>query len=177
MPGYEPFPNVERRNVLQERLEVPALLRALKLPRGARILEVGCGRGVALPPLAEIARPSELVGLDVDAALLAEARERLDRRGVAADLFQGDVRDLPFLDDTFDVVVDFGTCWHIADPDRALREIARVLVPGGRFVHETVVSQKLAHPVRSRRGALPWGAAPQLRRERSAVLWSSRVAA
>ena len=176
MDGYEPFPNIERRNVLQERLEVPALIAALRLPRRARILEVGCGRGVALVPLATIALPARLVGLDVDAALLAEARERLERRGVAADLVHGDVRALPFPDGAFDVVVDFGTCWHIADPERALREIARVLAPGGRFVHETVVSQRLAHPVRSRRGGLPWAAAPQLRPERSAILWSSRRA-
>jgi ubiquinone/menaquinone biosynthesis C-methylase UbiE len=177
MTGYEPFPNIERRNLLQERLEVPALIRALRLPRGARILEVGCGRGVALVPLAEIAEPRELAGLDVDPALLAEARKRVWRRGVTAELVHGDVRALPFPDDAFDIVVDFGTCWHIADPERALREIARVLAPGGRFVHETVVSQRLAHPVRSRRGTLPWGAAPQLHRERTAVLWSSRRAA
>jgi len=176
MAGYEPFPNVERRNVMQERLEVPALISALRLPRRARILEVGCGRGVGLVPLARIATPSHLVGLDVDRELLEEARERLRRRAVAADLVHGDVRALPFPDATFDVVLDFGTCWHVAEPERALREIARVLVPGGRFVHETVVSQRLAHPLRSRRSGLPWGAAPQLRPERSALLWASRTA-
>jgi ubiquinone/menaquinone biosynthesis C-methylase UbiE len=174
---YEAFANVEGRNRLQERIEVPALIRSLRLPEGARILEVGCGRGVALPPLAELARPAELVGLDVDPVLLAEARRRLERRGIEADLVHGDVRHLPFLAGTFDVVVDFGTCWHIADPERALREIARVLTPGGRFVHETVVSQRLAHPVRSRRGGLPWDAAPRLTRDRTAVLWASRLRA
>ncbi|HEV2999535.1 MAG TPA: class I SAM-dependent methyltransferase [Solirubrobacteraceae bacterium] len=171
---YEPFRNVERRNRLQERVEVPALIRSLRLPTGARMLEVGCGRGVALPPLAALCRPASLTGLDVDPALLAEAERRLERRGVRARLVHGDVRALPFPDASFDVVIDFGTCWHIAGAGRALSEIERVLAPGGRFVHETVVSQRLAHPVRSRRGGLPWSAAPRLERERSAVLWSSR---
>jgi ubiquinone/menaquinone biosynthesis C-methylase UbiE len=176
VPGYEPFPNVQRRNVLQERVEVPALVRSLRLPAGARILEVGCGRGVALVPLARLVRPAALTGLDVEAALLAEARARLDRHGVDAQLVQGDVRALPFPAASFDVVVDFGTCWHIAEAERALREIARVLAPGGRFVHETAVSQRLAHPVRSRGGRLPWAAAPRLTRHRTAVLWASRRA-
>lgn len=177
MQEYTPFPNDERRNRLQERVEVPALIRSLRLPAGARILEVGCGRGVALPPLADLCRPRRLIGLDVDPALLGEARRRLERRGVDAELVHGDVRSLPFPDASVDIVVDFGTCWHIADAERALCEIERVLAPGGRFVHETVVSQRLAHPVRSRRGGLPWSAAPRLERERTAILWSARRAA
>lgn len=173
---YQPFPNVERRNVLQERVEVPALIRSLRIPDGARILEVGCGRGVALPPLGRLTRPARLTGLDVDPTLLAEARRRLDERGIEAELVHGDVRALPFPAASFDVVIDFGTCWHIADAERALQEIARVLAPCGRFVHETAISQKLAHPVRSRRGGLPWAAAPRLARHRTALLWSSRQA-
>jgi ubiquinone/menaquinone biosynthesis C-methylase UbiE len=173
--AYEPFPNIESRNVLQECVEVPALVRSLRLPRDARILEVGCGRGIALPPLAELCRPRALVGLDFDAALLAVARERLRDRGVDAQLVHGDVRALPFPARSFDVVIDFGTCYHVPDRDRALAEIARVLAPGGRFVHETRLSQKLAHPVRSR-GRLPWRAAPRLTRDRSAVLWAARKA-
>ena len=172
---YEPFPNIERRNVLQECLEVPALVRSLKLPKDARILEVGCGRGVALAPLAQLCRPRALVGLDFDDALLAVARERLAARGIDADLVHGDVRALPFPDRSFDVVIDFGTCYHVADADRALNEIARVIDHGGRFVHETRVSQKLAHPVRSR-GGLPWGAAPRLTRDRTALLWAAKRA-
>ena len=177
MQEYTPFPDIERRNRLQERVEVPTLIRSLRLPTDARVLEVGCGRGVALPPLAELCRPRRLVGLDVDPHLLEDARRRLERRGVEADLVHGDVRAMPLPDASVDVVVDFGTCWHIADAERALREIERVLAPGGRFVHETIVSQRLAHPVRSRRGGLPWSAAPRLERERTAILWSARRAA
>jgi ubiquinone/menaquinone biosynthesis C-methylase UbiE len=116
-----------------------------------------------------------LVGLDVDDRLLAEARERLDARRVRAELVGGDVREMPFADGSFDVVVDFGTCYHIDRPGLALREVARVLRDGGLFVHETPVSQLLAHPVRSTSRRLPWAAVPELARGRTAVLWSRRI--
>jgi protein-L-isoaspartate O-methyltransferase len=51
--AYVAFGNVETRNTLQARIEVPLLIRALGLPRGGRVLEIGCGRGIALPVLAE----------------------------------------------------------------------------------------------------------------------------
>jgi SAM-dependent methyltransferase len=175
---YERFGNVAARNGLQERVEIPLLLRALRPPCGGRVLEVGCGRGIALPVLAERLRPAALVGIDIDPVLVAIARERVCATGLAATVLEGDLRDLSFDDDCFDLVVDFGTCYHVgggsAGARAALREIARVLRPGGLFVHETPVAQHLAHPVRSFGRRLPWGAQPTLVPERRAVLWSTR---
>jgi ubiquinone/menaquinone biosynthesis C-methylase UbiE len=164
-PDYNPFPDIARRNALHELLEVPALVHCLRLPVYARLLEVGCGRGIALSRFAALLRPRLLVGVDIDADLLRMASERLQRRRVASELYRADVRRLPFADGSFDVVVDFGTCYHISDPARALREIARVLCPEGLFVSETVSSQLLSHPLRSRGRRLPWAAVPELRAE------------
>jgi ubiquinone/menaquinone biosynthesis C-methylase UbiE len=176
--SYAPFANVEARNGLHARVEVPLLLRALRLPPGGQVLEVGCGRGVALPVLAERLAPCALVGVDVDATLLDVAARRLRAAGVVATLVEADVRALPFETASFDLVVDFGTCYHIAGGTVgarvALREIARVLRPGGLFVHETPVAQHLAHPVRSFARTLPWRAAPALVRDRAVVLWAAR---
>jgi ubiquinone/menaquinone biosynthesis C-methylase UbiE len=171
---YRPFASIARRNLMQEHLEVPALIRALGLPRGGRILEVGCGRGMALPPIAKLCEPARLVGLDVDAAALADARRHVAGRGLAAELVEGDVRAIPFPDASFDVVVDFGTCFHISRPEQALAEITRVLAPGGWFVYETPVSQLLSHPVRSFGRRLPWRSAPSLTRCRGRLLWGAR---
>ena len=173
--SYRAFPDVARRNALQESIEVPALVRLLDLPRGGRILEVGCGRGVALPPLADLCEPISLTGLDIDPRLLEAARERLEALGVEAELCRGDVREMPFPDAAFDLVVDFGTCYHVSHPEAALREIARVLVDGGELVHETPISQLLAHPRRSWSRSLPWAAVPTLAAHRTALLWSRRV--
>src|ERR687885_606835 len=112
---YRPFPNLAHKNLLQESVEVPTLVRALHIPYGRDVLEVGCGRGIALPPLARLLQPRRLVGVDVDAAEFVHA----------------DVRALPFPDQSFDVVVDFGTCYHVEGAERALAEVARVLRPHG----------------------------------------------
>ena len=172
--GYRSFPNVAWRNALQELFEVRALNRLLSLPQGKRVLEVGCGRGVAIPPLSKACRPSWYVGLDMDPKLLSEGRKRLRALGTSAELCEGDVRDMPFADGSFDMIIDFGTCYHIRQPQRALREIQRVLREGGLFVHETPVSQLIAHPRRTRGQSLPWHYAPGLRSHRTAVFWSCR---
>ena len=172
--GYQPFANREYRNVFQARLEIPALLWRFPIPEGRSILEIGCGIGVALPRLATLCRPSRLVGVDVERALVTRARERVTRAGVIAELYAADARALPFDDGVFDVVIDFGTCYHIDRPDAALREVARVLREGGEFIHETPLAQLIAHPVRSGKRALPWDASAQLTGGRRALLWASR---
>ena len=174
---YQPFPNETSRNSRQEGLEVPALVRLLDVPCGVRVLEVGCGRGVALPVLARLCRPERLVGLDFDAELLAVAGAQLAQANLVVELVHADVRDMPFADASFDVVLDFGTLYHIARPRAALAEIARVLAPGGQFVHETRVSQRLSHPARSHGRTIPWHAEPSLASRRWALLWASRTRA
>jgi SAM-dependent methyltransferase len=169
---YSPFPNVAARNGLQATIEVPALVRALALPTGGRVLEIGCGRGVALPVLERLLRPALLVGLDIDASLVAIAARATNGRTAGA--VHADAGRIPFEDGSFDIVIDFGTCYHVADPLAVMREVARVLAPGGLFVHETPVSQHLAHPVRSFARWLPWREVPSLRADRTAVLWSAR---
>jgi SAM-dependent methyltransferase len=175
---YERFDNVEARNSLQLRIEIPLLLRALRPPLGRRVLEIGCGRGIALPVLAERLRPAALFGVDIDPALVAIARQRTRAMGIDAVVMEGDVRDLPFEDGTFELVIDFGTCYHVSGGSHgartALSEVARVLRSDGLFIEETPIAQHLAHPVRSFARRLPWAAQPDLRPERRAMLWSMR---
>lgn len=168
---YLPFPNEDGRNWRQQRLEIPVMIWALDLAVGVRVLEVGCGRGIALPVLRERLQPTRLVGLDIDPSLLAIAAASADPD---TELVEGDLRNLPFEDGAFDLVIDFGTTFHLDRPGRALREVARVLAPNGLFAVETKVSQWLSHPIRTQHRFLPWSAAPELQPERHAVLWQSR---
>ncbi|HEY2377950.1 MAG TPA: class I SAM-dependent methyltransferase [Gemmatimonadaceae bacterium] len=171
---YRRFANQEYRNALQSWVEIPALLRALPVARGCRLLEVGCGRGVALTELARRCQPSRLVGIDIAPDLIALAQARLAHFGVSAELQVGDVRQLPFADGEFNVVIDFGTCYHIDQPGAALRQIARVLAAGGVFIHELPLAQLIAHPLRSGGRDLPWSECAELTGERRAGLWGSR---
>lgn len=150
-------PGAALRDLLQRRLEVPALCRLLSLPQGADVLELGCGAGNAFAPLRHHLRPRSLTGVDLATSV-----------GVRAD-----VRSLPFAPASFDLVIDFGTCQQ-AGPE-AVREVVRVLRPGGLFVHETRLAQLLAHP-RRRSPRLPWAAAPELSPVATAGLWAVRSA-
>jgi len=152
-------------------LEVPLAIALLDLPRGARVLELGCGPGATLSALGSLLAPTRLVGVDTDPSLISIARERLPD----VELVVADARALPFDDASFDVVVDFGTCYHIARAGDALAEAARVLVPGGSFVTETKLNQTISHPWRSLGRSLPWSAAPTLRPQDRTLMWERRV--
>lgn len=100
---------------------------ASSLAAGRRVLDAGCGTAYGTALLAA-AGAREAVGVDRAADVVAAARGR-----VPADvrLVEGDLADLPFPDDSFDLVVCFEAIEHVDDPDRCLDELARVLAPGG----------------------------------------------
>uniref|UniRef100_A0A7C1X6J2 Class I SAM-dependent methyltransferase n=2 Tax=Thermomicrobium roseum TaxID=500 RepID=A0A7C1X6J2_THERO len=109
------------------------LLRVLdRLPRTARILELGCGGGALLRELA--ARGfHELVGLDLARTALAEARQRQ----TPASLVLAEAERLPFLDRSFDIVLAADLIEHVDDVEEHLAEVARVLREGGQYLVKT----------------------------------------
>jgi SAM-dependent methyltransferase len=104
---------------------------AAQLAPGRRVLDAACGEGYGLALMAA-AGPKTATGVDVDAATVEHVRQR---HGV--DARQADVRELPFEDDAFDLVVSFETIEHVPEPERALDELARVLAPGGLLLIST----------------------------------------
>jgi len=109
--------------------------------RGARILEVGCGAAMCSRWLAgQGARP---VAFDVSAGMLGHARAAASQTGVDVPLVQADAQTMPFADRSFDVAFTaFGAVAFVADSAAVMREVARVLKPGGRWVFAAT------HPVR-----------------------------
>jgi ubiquinone/menaquinone biosynthesis C-methylase UbiE len=101
------------RNFLLMRLEVPLLVRALRLPLGCNVLETGCGAGIGLTTLAPTCQPASLTGVDINDELLEQARARFSELGIEANVVHGDLRELPFPDESLDLVVDFGTLHHV----------------------------------------------------------------
>jgi len=96
------------------------------------ILDCGCGPGSITIGLAEIVAPGQVVGLDIEPRQLEAAKRLASEQAVSNIRFeQGSVYELPFPDATFDVAVAHFVIEHVSDPLRALREIRRVLRPGG----------------------------------------------
>lgn len=104
---------------------------------GDRVLDIGCGSGVFLRLAAD--RGAEVTGIDASSALLELAAERVP----GADLHAGEMEDLPFSDDSFDLVAGFNAFFFAENMTAALREAGRVARPGG-----TVLIQVWGDPER-----------------------------
>jgi SAM-dependent methyltransferase len=92
------------------------------------VLEVGCAVGFLGRGLVEQGRRVDLIGLDFHAELLAEVTEGY------SGLVEGDAHRLPLRDGAFRAVIATNTLHHVAEPAVVVREIARVLAPGGIFI-------------------------------------------
>ncbi len=103
-----------------------------RLQPGQRLLDVGCGPGTITVDLAALLDPGEVIGVDNVAGVLDKARAYATERGRRNVRFeQGDAYALPFDADSFDVVYAHQVLQHVARPVDALREMFRVLRPGG----------------------------------------------
>ena len=110
------------------RLELAVLRRYLDLDGGERVLDVGSGKGVFCGALARAGH--ETVGVDPSLAALAIAKTYVDRRGL---FVLGAGESVPFPGESFDRAVSVCVLEHTGDDARVLREVHRVLKPGGVF--------------------------------------------
>lgn len=101
-------------------------LDALAPLEGVRLLDVGCGSGLALRCAAD--RGAIVFGLDASAPLLEVARQRIP----GTELHTGEIEELPQDDGAFDVVTAFNSIQYAVDPVRAVAELSRVARPGGK---------------------------------------------
>ena len=103
-------------------------------PNEVRILEVGCGTASNLWFAAR--EGFSVSGVDASSSAIETANKRFDADGLAGDIRTADFTELPFNDECFDLVIDRAalTCCGHASRTKALDEIARVMVRGGRFL-------------------------------------------
>ncbi len=105
--------------------------------QGGRVLELGCGTGHKLIPIASDGHPC--MGLELSPHMLAEARRKADERGVKVDWVQGDMRGFD-LGQRFDLVlIAANSLLHLHEAEDVvdcLRSVRRHLAPGGRLVFD-----------------------------------------
>ena len=117
---------------ITEAIELRLILRLAGPLRGQKVLDVGCGDGVL--SLAAAEQGADVTGVDPDARMLDAARRRSVGATLAVRFAEGRVERLPFPDSTFDAVLAVTVLCFVPDADTAVREMARVLKPGGRLV-------------------------------------------
>ena len=107
-------------------------------PPGARILDVGCGRGGACALLARETKAARVVGLDRCVEGVETCRQNV--REARVEFVVGDAQALPFGDGSFERVLNLESAHGYPDRRAFFREVHRVLVPGGRFCYADGVS-------------------------------------
>ena len=116
-----------------DNIERPALAALMGDIAGARALDLGCGSGTHSTWMAE--GGAAVVGCDLSSTMLALARERARAHRVELELCLADISTaLPFADATFDLALTATALHYVADLATTMREIARVLQPGGIFI-------------------------------------------
>jgi ubiquinone/menaquinone biosynthesis C-methylase UbiE len=132
------------RALVQRYYEGPLLQKLAGRLDHARVLDVGCGRGIGMQILLKQFGASQVYGIDLDPRQVRRAQKRFagtsESRVVLA---VGSVEELPFPDEYFDAVFDFGMLHHVVDWQVGVAEIRRVLKPSGLFFFEEVTREAL----------------------------------
>ena len=130
LPLYDPVVKLLGANRAREELIQQADLRPEQ-----HILDLGCGTGTFVVHLKKNYPSLTVVGADPDAKALKRAQKKISRAGVSVQLDEAFADELPYRDKSFDRVVSSFMFHHLERPDReqTLREVLRVLKPGGSF--------------------------------------------
>lgn len=115
---------------------------------GIRVLDFGCGPGSMSLSLAKRIYPGEMHGVDMEESLIELARSKARESGQGNAIFHvGDVTDLPFEDNFFDIAHGHNIMMHVPDTRALLGEVKRVLKPGGIIAcREIICESSFANP-------------------------------
>lgn len=140
----------------------------LALPAGGRVLDLGIGPGVSGIEMAKEAPATLFVGLDLAEPMLVRAAKHVAKERVQVPLVRADVAALPFGDASFDGATAHSFLYLLPDSAAALREVFRVVKPGGRVVF----LEPNTLPLRRRAGAVAKSVRRNVKFGTSMFLWS-----
>ncbi|MBI4021207.1 MAG: methyltransferase domain-containing protein [Candidatus Aenigmarchaeota archaeon] len=111
------------------------LLEFARLRPGQRVLDIGCGSGTVTRAIARRGCPA--VGVDVSEACIAYATGKAQEEGLDATFLVGSIEALPFADRSFDCIIASHIIEHVEQPGRIIRDMYRLLTPGGTLILTT----------------------------------------
>ncbi len=117
---------------LVDKVEKDLILKLADIQGDEQVLDLGCGTGNYSMFMAE--RGLKVTGMDISEHMLEKARKKSERKGLDINFVEGDIQNLPFPDNSFDLIVSVTVFEFIPEPSAAAREAWRVLKPGGRLI-------------------------------------------
>ncbi|MDT9722445.1 class I SAM-dependent methyltransferase [Paenibacillus sp. ClWae2A] len=141
---YKDSSNISKRIQFHERFSTNKLgfhewaFEQMKLTHNMNILECGCGpAAIWYKNINKIASPINITLMDLSEGMLNDARKNVASRSDEFNFKVGDIQELPFEDESFDVVIANHMLYHVSDIPKAIREVRRVLKKGGLFFAST----------------------------------------
>lgn len=119
-----------------DEVEMQCAFNLFDLPKGSKVLDVGCGSGIYSMRLAEMGY--EVVGIDISQEMLKKAEEKVEEKGLDITFLVMDVDDLKFENDTFDGIFSMTAFEFFQDDKKAMDEMFRVLKKSGQIMIGTI---------------------------------------
>ncbi len=133
------------RRLIQSTLEVKRMKKLSELPGGMPlVLEIGCGSGHGTRLIKKHFLPEQIEAIDLDPKMIAVAKKR--NRDALVSFNVGDAAKLDFKTSTFDAIFDFGIIHHIPNWHDCIKELYRVLKPGGYLILEDLSIETFSTP-------------------------------
>jgi SAM-dependent methyltransferase len=110
------------------------IVSQIKIGADLRVLDVGCGTGYTTLGVLNRRDVCEAVGLDMNPVQLNRAVKNLHSKKARLSISRGDAENLPFIDNSFDAVISVGALEYFSDPERVLKELARVTSSNGNVI-------------------------------------------
>jgi ubiquinone/menaquinone biosynthesis C-methylase UbiE len=146
-PTWDQDETPEKRNALYR------IIKRLKLDLHQSVLDVGCGTGILVPVIKSLAgENNQLIEADISAAMLRRNKEKWN--GLYSGLHPAavDAHDLPFRDESFEVIICFAVYPHFLEKARAISELRRVLKTGGQMIILHLMSSRLLNEMHREAG-------------------------
>jgi len=130
--------NNPMRAFIQDKIEAKRLRALSSLPKHKIILEIGCGNGTGTKLIKKYFFPKEIQAIDLDYRMVDLAKKKCNDSSISFQV--ASATKLPYKNSQFDAVIEFGIIHHIPNWRDCLKELKRVIKPGGELIMEDLSS-------------------------------------